>query len=57
MHKWGPLENTVTVYSEGSGGFEINKTNEGGFVIGTMNGTLIKTNGEFSYGFEGTEDF
>ena len=57
MYKWGPLEDTVTVYAEGSGGFEINKTSDGGFVIGTMNGTLIKTNGEFLYGAEGGEDF
>ena len=57
LYKWGPLEDTVTVYTEGSGGFEINKTSDGGFVIGTMNGTLIKTNGEFLYGAEGGEDF
>ena len=47
----------MTVYTEGSGGFEINKTSDGGFVTGTMNGTLIKTNSEFLYEVEGGEDF
>ena len=55
MHKWGLFEDTVTVYTKGGGGLEIDRTIDGGFVIGTMNGTLIKTDGEFFYVDEGGE--
>ncbi len=49
IHKWGPNEDTVSVYIDGIGGFEINNTQDNGFVIGTWMGELIKTNSELFY--------
>ena len=49
IHKWGPNEDTVNVYTIGSGGFDINRTEDGGFIIGTMSGNLIKTDSELFF--------
>ena len=49
IHKWEPNEDTVSVFSSGFGGFEINKTQDNGFVIGTWKGELIKTDSELFY--------
>ena len=48
-HKWGPNEDTVNVYSDGIGGFEINRTSDDGFIIGTWGGIIIKTDSELYY--------
>ena len=49
VHKWGPMEETTTIYTNGYGGFDINKTSDDGFIIGTWGGTIIKTDSEFYY--------
>ena len=49
IHKWGPNEDTVNVYSDGIGGFEINRTSDDGFIIGTWGGIIIKTDSELYY--------
>jgi len=49
VHKWGPMEETVTIYTDGYGGFDINRTSDDGFIIGTWGGTLIKTDSELYY--------
>jgi hypothetical protein len=49
VHKWGPMEDTTTIYTDGYGGFDINKTSDNGFIIGTWGGTIIKTDSEFYY--------
>ena len=49
IHKWGPNEDTVSIFSDGFGGFEINSTHDNGFVIGTWRGELIKTDSELFY--------
>ena len=49
IHKWGPDEDTVNVYANGYGGFEINRTSDDGFIIGTWGGIIIKTNNELFY--------
>ena len=49
IYKWGPNEDTVNVYSDGIGGFEINRTVDEGFIIGTWGGIIIKTDSELSY--------
>ena len=49
IHKWGPNEETVTIYGDGFGGFDINKTMDGGFIIGTWGGTILKTDSELYY--------
>jgi hypothetical protein len=37
------------LFSNGFGGFEINQTTDGGFIIGTLGGILIKTDSELFY--------
>ena len=37
------------IYTDGFGGFEINHTTDGGFIIGTMDGLIIKTDSELLY--------
>ena len=49
VHKWGPIEDTTTIYTNGYGGFDINKTFDNGFIIGTWGGTIIKTDSELYY--------
>ena len=49
IHKWGPDEDTVNVYANGYGGFEINRTSDDGFIIGTWGGIIIKTDNELFY--------
>jgi hypothetical protein len=49
VHKWGPMEDTTTIYTNGYGGFDINKTSDNGFIIGTWGGTIIKTDSELYY--------
>ena len=49
VHKWGPMEDTTTIYTNGNGGFDINKTSDNGFIIGTWGGTIIKTDSELFY--------
>ena len=49
IHKWGPDEDTVNVYANGYGGFEINRTSDDGFIIGTWGGIIIKTDSELFY--------
>ena len=49
VHKWGPLEETVNIYANGLGGFDINRTSDDGFIIGTWGGTIIKTDSELNY--------
>ena len=49
IYKWGPNEDTVNVYSDGIGGFEINRTVDEGFIIGTWGGIIIKTDSELNY--------
>ena len=49
VHKWGSMEDTTTIYTNGYGGFDINKTSDNGFIIGTWGGTIIKTDNEFYY--------
>jgi hypothetical protein len=49
VHKWGPMEDTTTIYTNGYGGFDINKTFDNGFIIGTWGGTIIKTDSELYY--------
>jgi len=49
VHKWGPMEDTTTIYTNGYGGFDINKTSDDGFIIGTWGGTIIKTDSELNY--------
>ena len=49
IYKWGPNEDTVNVYSDGIGGFEINRTSDDGFIIGTWGGIIIKTDSELYY--------
>ena len=49
VHKWGPMEDTTTIYTNGNGGFDINKTSDNGFIIGTLGGTIIKTDSELYY--------
>ena len=49
IHKWGPLEETVNIYANGLGGFDINRTSDDGFIIGTWGGTIIKTDSELNY--------
>ena len=49
IHKWGPMEDTVSIYANGLGGFDINRTSDDGFIIGTWGGTIIKTDSELYY--------
>ena len=49
VHKWGPIKDTTTIYTNGNGGFDINKTSDNGFIIGTLGGTIIKTDSELYY--------
>ena len=49
VHKWGPMEDTTTIYTDGYGGFDINKTSDNGFIIGTWGGIIIKTDSELNY--------
>ncbi|MEC7730599.1 MAG: hypothetical protein VX497_04870 [Candidatus Neomarinimicrobiota bacterium] len=49
VHKWGSMEDTTTIYTNGNGGFDINKTSDNGFIIGTLGGTIIKTDSELYY--------
>jgi len=37
------------IFTDGFGGFEINHTTDGGFIIGTMGGIVIKTDSELFY--------
>jgi hypothetical protein len=43
------MEDTTTIYTNGNGGFDINKTSDNGFIIGTLGGTIIKTDSELYY--------
>ena len=49
IHKWGPMEDTVSIYANGLGGFDINRTSDDGFIIGTWGGTILKTDSELYY--------
>lgn len=49
IHKWGPNEETVSIFTNGYGGFDISKTMDDGFIIGTWGGILIKTDSELYY--------
>ncbi len=52
VHKWGPNEETVSIFPDGYGGFDINRTTDDGFIIGTWGGIVIKTDSEFVYDLE-----
>ncbi len=43
------MEDTVSIYANGLGGFDINRTSDDGFIIGTWGGTIIKTDSELYY--------
>ncbi len=49
IYKSIPNEDTTYLFSNGFGGFEINQTTDGGFIIGTLGGILIKTDSELFY--------
>ena len=49
VHKWGPNEETISIFPEGNGGFDISRTSDNGFVIGTWGGIIIKTDSELVY--------
>ena len=49
VHKWGPNKETVSIFPEGYGGFDISKTSDNGFVIGTWGGIMIKTDSKLLY--------
>ena len=49
VHKFGPNEESVSMYPGGYGGFDINRTSDNGFIIGTWGGNIIKTDDELNY--------
>ena len=49
VHKFGPNETSVSIYPSGYGGFDINRTTDNGFIIGTWGGKIIKTDSELNY--------
>ena len=55
VHKWGPNEEEVSIFIGGNGGFDINRTTDNGFIIGTWDGIIIKTDSELIYELESDE--
>ena len=49
MYKWGNNEETVSIFDDAFVGLNIERTTDGGFIIGTWGGTLLKTDSEFNY--------
>ena len=49
VYKWGENEEQVDFVTDGVGGVNIETTTDGGFIIGTWGGTLIKTDSEFNF--------
>ena len=49
VHKFGPNEESVSIYPGGYGGFDINRTSDNGFIIGTWGGNIIKTDDDLNY--------
>jgi len=49
VHKFGPNEESVSMYPGGYGGFDINRTSDNGFIIGTWGGNIIKTDDDLNY--------
>jgi hypothetical protein len=49
IYQADPNADPSYIFTDGFGGFEINHTTDGGFIIGTMGGILIKTDSELFY--------
>ncbi len=49
IHKFGQYESSISVYPGGLGGFDIHRTSDNGFIIGTWDGFIFKTDNELNY--------
>ena len=49
IYQTTPNADPSYIFTDGFGGFEINHTTDGGFIIGTMGGIVIKTDSELFY--------
>ena len=49
MYKRGNNEETVSIFNDAYIGLNIERTMDGGFIVGTWGGTLLKTDSEFNY--------